>query len=117
MTQTEAPAHPPDEYHGSLPPVDDHHDPLHDIDGMKTTVAVVGTLVMIVFLIWAMTHLFNVMVRVERQKKIADVPTTEINEIRADMAKELSGQHGTRGKMTIEAAMEAYRKNPGWRPK
>ena len=73
-----------------------------------------GTLATIVFVFWAMTHLFNVMVQVERQKKIADAPTDEINLIRAEMTEELSGKFRARdgmkdrGTMTIEAAIKAY---------
>ena len=99
-----------------------HVDPEHDIDGLKTTLAVVGTLGTIVFVFWLMTHLYNVMVKVERQRKIADAPTTEIIEIRAEMAKELGGDNANfkdkkLGKLTIEAAMKAYVANPTWRPK
>jgi hypothetical protein len=114
MTQTKAPtqdsAGARGHHDGAATGVDDHHDPLHDIDGFKTIVAVFGSLFAIVFLIWVMTHLFNVMVQVEQQAKIADIPTTEINNIRAEEDRELSGKNPNRGTKTIEQAMRELAK-------
>ena len=41
------------------------HDPEHDVDGIKTSVAVFGSLLLIVVTIWATSHLFSLMVQVE----------------------------------------------------
>ena len=105
MTQTEAPAHEPDVHHD-----DTHVDPLHDIDGPKTTYAVVGSLVVIVGLMWAMSHLYNIMVQVERQSKIGDIQPKELNQIRAEENAELNGENPTRGSMKIEDAITEYLK-------
>ena len=48
------------------------HDPEHDVDGIKTSVAVFGSLLLIVITIWATSHLFSLMVQVERKSKIHD---------------------------------------------
>ncbi len=112
MTHTEAPAQKPDEvsgheasHHGGT-----HGDPLHDIDGPKTTYAVVGSLVVIVGLIWAMSHLYNIVVQVERQTKIGDIETKELNQIRAAEHAELNGENPNRGSMKIEDAITEYLK-------
>ena len=89
---------------------DEHVDPLHDIDGPKTTYAVVGTLVLVVGLIWAMSHLYTLMVRVERQAKIGDIEPKELNQIRAAERAELNGENPNRGAMKIEDAIAAYLK-------
>ena len=119
MTQTEAPIQEPGEADDPTPPVfvDDHHDPLHDVDGKKTIIAVGGTLLTVVFLCWAMSHLFFFMTAIERKAKIGDRPTTELNQIRAAAQKELDGKIIERGSMTLEQAMAGYLANPTWRPK
>lgn len=110
MTQTATTTPEAEEAHNADPANPLTHDPLNDIDGMKTTLAVVGTLAFIVFLIWAMTHLFNVMVQVERQTKIGDIKPIQLQETRKIENTELSGQNPNRGKMTIDQAIEAYLK-------
>ena len=87
---------------------DEHVDPLHDIDGPKTTYAVVGTLVVVVALIWAMSHLYNVVVQVERQAKIGDVLPLELMEIRKAHKSELNGENKNRGSKTINQAIADY---------
>ena len=89
---------------------DTHGDPLHDIDGPKTTYAVVGSLVVIVGLIWGMSHLYNIMVQVERQAKIGDIEPKELNRIRAEEHAELNGENPNRGSMKIEDAITEYLK-------
>ena len=112
MTHTEAPAPQPDEVGFHQAGQDDkaHGDPLHDIDGPKTTYAVVGSLAVIVGLIWAMSHLYTLMVRVERQAKIGDIEAKELNRIRAGERAELNGENPNRGSMTIEDAITEYLK-------
>ena len=112
MTHTEAPAQQPDEIdgHAAAHHDDEHVDPLHDIDGPKTTYAVVGTLVLIVGMIWGMSHLYNVMVQVERQAKIGDVVPVELNQIRAEQRAELNGENPNRGTKKIDAAIAEYLK-------
>ena len=83
----------------------------------SNTRPILFTLALVVGLIWAMSHLFNLMVQVERRAKIADAPTVEIDQVRDDMAKELSGKVEGRGKLTLEQAKDGYLKNPTWRPK
>jgi hypothetical protein len=110
MTQTEAtPTQEPDEVGGhAAPPVDDHHDPLHDIDDVKTVIAVVGTLAVIVTVIWGMSHLFNVIVQVEHQEKIGNIPAVEFERIRDEGYQELAGKHPDRGTKTIDQAITEY---------
>ena len=106
MTQTEAA---PDEVNGhGAAPSDDHHDPLHDIDDMKTVMAIVGALVLIVTMIWGMTHLYNIMVQVERQEKIGDIKPVEYEAIRKEAELELAGKHPDRGPKTIDEAIKQY---------
>jgi len=83
------------------------HDPEHDVDGWKTSLAVFGTLLLIVSVIWATSHLFSLMVQVERKAKIHDIAPKELQQIRGEADKELSGKNPNRGSMTIEAAMKA----------
>ena len=94
--------------HGHAAQDDSHHDPLHDIDGPKTTYAVVGTLVLVVALIWLMSRLYAVMVQVERQAKIGDVEATELNKINKPSLDELAGKHKDRGSKTIDQAIQEY---------
>lgn len=111
MTQTEAaPTQDPEEVQSHAPESheDDHHDPLHDIDAKKTIYSVLGTLGGVVFLMWAMTHLFNLLVQVERQTKIGDIPATELQQIRGDAMDELAGKKPGRGTMTIDEAIAKY---------
>lgn len=111
MTQTEAaPTQEPDEVtgHGADTTVDDHHDPLHDIDDMKTVVAIIGSLVVIVAMVWGMSHLYNVMVQVERQVKIGDIKPIEYLKIRGEAELELAGKHPDRGPKTIDEAIKQY---------
>ena len=119
MTQIEAPIQEPEEADDPPPlfPADDHHDPLHDIDGKKTILAVGGTLLTVVGLCWVMSHLFFFMTAVERKAKIGDRPTIELDQIRAAAEDELDGKVIERGSMTIEQAMAGYLANPTWRPK
>ena len=119
MTQTEAPIQEPEEADDPTPSVsvDDHHDPLHDIDGKKTILAVGGTLLTVVFLCWVMSHLFFFMTAVERKAKIGDRPTIELDLIRAAAQMELDGKNPARGSMTLDQAMAGYLANPTWRPK
>ncbi len=107
MTHTEAATRESDEVASHEP---SHHDPLHDIDGPKTTYAVVGSLVVIVGLIWGMSHLYNIIVQVERQAKIGDIEPKELNRIRAEEHAELNGENPDRGSMTIEDAITEYLK-------
>jgi hypothetical protein len=86
------------------------HDPEHDVDGIKTSVAVFGSLLLIVVTIWATSHLFSLMVQVERKAKIHDVVPKELQKIRGEAANELAGKNANRGAMTIEAAMKAIAK-------
>lgn len=85
-------------------------DPEHDVDGIKTTIAVFGSLFVIVTTIWATSHLFSLMVQVERKAKIHDVIPKELNQIRGEATNELAGKNPNRGSMTIEAAMKALAK-------
>lgn len=82
-------------------------DPEHDVDGLKTTVAVFGSLALIIGTIWATSHLFTLMVQVERKAKIHDIVPKELIKIRTEANDELAGKFPERGKMTIEAAMKA----------
>lgn len=100
-------AHDPHSAHGPAN-ADDHHDPLHDIDGPKTVFAVLGTLGLVVVLIWAMSHLYNVMVQVERQEKIGNVPAEELEAMRKVEHDELDGRNPNRGKMSIDQAIAEY---------
>ena len=111
MSHTEAPAQ-PDEVtaHDGGHHDAGHVDPLHDIDGPKTTYAIVGSLVVIVGTMWAMSHLYNVMVQVERQAKIGDIEAKELMEIRAVEHTELNGENEKRGSMTIDEAITEYLK-------
>lgn len=83
------------------------HDPEQDVDGLKTSVGVFGSLFLIVAVIWATSHLFSLMVQVERKVKIHDVAPKELQQIRGKAADELAGKNPDRGSMTIEAAMKA----------
>ena len=87
---------------------DPHHDPLHDIDGPRTTYAVVGSLVVIVALMWLMSRLYAVVVQVERQAKIGDVEATELHKINKPSLDELAGKHKDRGAKTIDQAIQEY---------
>ncbi len=86
------------------------HDPEHDVDGIKTSIAVFGSLLLIVTTIWATSHLFSLMVQVERKSKIHDVVPKELQQIRGEANDELAGKNANRGTMTIEAAMQAIAK-------
>lgn len=111
MTTTEAaPKQEPEEAHGHAPEShdDDHHDPLHDIDAKKTIFSVLGVLGGVVFLMWVMTHMFNVLVQVERQTKIGDVPATELQQVRGDAMDELAGKKPGYGTATIDQAIAEY---------
>ena len=113
MTQTEEPTRDSaaaTDAHHAAPQLDDHHDPTHDIDGKKTVFAVLGTLGLVVFLIWAMSHLFNVMVQVERKAKIGDTPAAEFHEVKAGAEAELAGKAPGKGSKSIDEAIEAYLK-------
>lgn len=87
---------------------DSHHDPMHDIDGPKTTYAIVGTLLIVVVLIWLMSRLYAIVVQVERQAKIGDIEATELNKINKPSLDELAGKHKDRGAKTIEQAVQEY---------
>lgn len=89
---------------------DDHHDPLHDIDEGKTVLAVVGTLVGAVFVIWIMSHVYSYMVRVEREKKIGGVKPLELQQLRLAEDDELSGKNPNRGARHIDQAIQEYLK-------
>ncbi len=93
-----------------------HHDPLHDIDVKTTSLAVAGSLAVIVFSIWGMTHVYNLLVVGERLGKIQKVATEEIDTIRAAETEELEGRMPGRGEKTLEEALEFYLANPTWRP-
>jgi hypothetical protein len=112
MTHTEAPAPQPDEIEGHTAEHhgDGHVDPLHDIDGPKTTYAVVGSLVLIVGMCWGMAHLYNIMVQVERQAKIGDIVPKELIAIRKAHNAELNGENPNRGTKTIDQAIAEYLK-------
>lgn len=120
MTQAEAatPQDPEEDVHPSHvdPAVDDHHDPLHDIDEKVTSLAVIGTLAVIVIAIWGMTHVYNLLVVGERQGKIQEIATEEIDAIRAAETEELEGRMPGRGEKTLQEALEFYLANPTWRP-
>ena len=102
MTQNETPNPEPQGYSGR-----EAHDPAHDVDGLKTSIAVFGTLALIVVTIYLASHLFSLMVKVERKAKIEDVPATEMLQIRGAAESELAGKNPNRGAMTIDAAMKA----------
>ncbi|MCA8955216.1 MAG: hypothetical protein KDC87_04030 [Planctomycetes bacterium] len=111
MTQTEAPKH----EHGSAPhgatsAADDHHDPLHDIDGLKTTLGVFGTVLLIVAMIWGMSRMYAQLIRVERHNKIEIAPTIELDEMRKLEAQELAGKRQGHGSISIDDAIQAYLK-------
>ena len=112
MTTTEAPAHEPDEEEltAQAPPAvtDDHHDPLHDIDDMKTVCAILGSLALIVFMCWSMSHMFNVLVQVERQEKIGNVKPIELQKIEKEARDELAGKNPNRGTKSIDQAITEY---------
>jgi hypothetical protein len=86
------------------------HDPEHDVDGIKTSIGVFGSLLLIVITIWATSHLFSLMVQVERKSKIHDIAPKELQRIRGEANGELAGKNANRGTMTIEAAMQAIAK-------
>ena len=89
----------------TVPPL--AHDPEEDVDAWKTSIGVFGSLVLIVTVIWATSHLFSLMVQVERKAKIHDIAPKELQKIQGEADSELAGKNPNRGSMTIDAAMKA----------
>lgn len=66
-------------------------DPEHDIDARSATIWFVVGAIAIFACLWVMVPIFMNVLAVERNKKISFAPTTELNDVRAEESKFLTG--------------------------
>ena len=81
----------------------DPNDPAHDINTKKTVTLLVVWTAALFLSIWLMVQLFYFMVRGERERKVAQPESVELQQLREREKLELEGKDGY---MSIEQAME-----------
>lgn len=84
------------------------HDPEHDIDAHSATVwVIVGTIVLFISL-WLMVPIFVRVLEQERQTKIYEAPSLELNAVKEQETAFLSGTNPT--KKNIDQVVQGLRR-------
>ena len=91
-------AHASHTQHGATP---QPHDPEHDIDAKSTSTWVLVSAVVLFISLYFMLPMFDVVMTAERDRKINQAPTLELDSARATEEKFLHGP-----KKTIEQVMQ-----------
>ncbi|MHC5066058.1 MAG: hypothetical protein ACYTG5_19020 [Planctomycetota bacterium] len=84
-------------------------DPTHDIDSLKTSLALIISGVVVFITMWLLYHLFSFVMFEVREGKVREAPTNQLNQLRTYEATMLDAGEASEGmpaRMSIEQAME-----------
>ena len=91
--------------HSGGAPLPRPQDPEHDIDAKSTAIWVVGSSIVLFISLYFMLSLFDIVNTTERNRKINNVKTTELNELVGSEKAFLRGET-SRSKKSIEQVMQ-----------
>lgn len=80
-------------------------DPVHDIDAKKTVIALVVSTVTVFVTVWLLLQWFSVVIFNQREARIGEAPTTQLDQLRQQESAELSGGEG---RISLPDAMQKY---------
>ncbi len=81
------------------------HDPEHDIDAKSTTIWVVASSIVLFLSLYFLLPLFDMVMTIERDKKVNNLPAAELEELLGSEHSFLRGD-ASRAKKSIEQVMQ-----------